>query len=98
MNVAITRAKKQLTVICDSETVGSDRLLGEFLQYLKGSRKKRRAYIRRPVSGDVQWPLLKNTKYVGRPSKFDWARFHANVEEINRSKIVGEYQSVYYLK
>ena len=94
LNVAITRAKKQLTVICDSETVGSDRLLGEFLQYLKGPKKKRRAYIWRPKPGDVQWPLLKNTKYVESPSKFDWASFHANLEEIDRSKIVGEFQCI----
>ena len=91
LNVAITRAKKQLTVICDTETVGSDRLLAEFLQYLKGSRKKKRAYIRRPGPGDVHWPLLKGTKYVGSPSKFDWSSFHANEEEIDRSKIVGQY-------
>merc|ERR1711911_211655 len=99
LNVAITRAKKQLTVICDSETVGSDRLLAQFLQYLKGSRKnnknsninnnnKRRAFIRRPGPGEVQWPLLKGTKYVSSPSKFDWASFHAHEEEIDRSKIV----------
>ena len=91
LNVAITRAKKQLTVICDTETVGSDRLLAEFLQYLKGSRKKKRAYIRRPGPGDVHWPLLKGTKYVGSPSKFDWSNFHANEEDIDRSKIVGQY-------
>ena len=78
MNVAITRAKKQLTVICDSETVGSDRLLAEFLQYLKGSSKKMkrpRAFIWRPETADVCWDLLKSTDYAGSPfspSKFDW--------------------------
>ena len=83
MNVAITRAKKQLTVICDSETVGSDRLLAEFLQYLKGSKKKKRAYIWRPETADVHWDLLKSTDYAGSPfspSKFDWARVNANEE------------------
>ena len=84
MNVAITRAKKQLTVICDSETVGSDRLLAEFLQYLKGSKKKRsRAFMWSPETADVHWDLLKSTDYAGSPfspTKFDWARVNANEE------------------
>ena len=84
--------------------MGSDPLLAQFLQYLKGSRKnnknkninnnnKKRAFIRRPGPGEVQWPLLKGTKYVSSPSKFDWASFHAHEEEIDRSKIVCKYFS-----
>ena len=34
LNVAVTRAKRQVIVICDSETVGSDQFLSEFLHYL----------------------------------------------------------------
>ena len=65
--------------------------MGEFLQYLKGSKKKGpRAYIRRPTPGDVMRPL-KSTKYGASPSKFDWASFDANEEEVDRSRIVGEY-------
>ena len=89
LNVAITRAKKQLTVICDSETVGSDRLLGQFLQYLKGS--KARAFIRRPEAGDVNWHLLKD-KYIGSPSKLSLACSQAALEKgMCRLKMVGEY-------
>ena len=34
LNVAVTRARRQVVVICDSETVGTDPFLKEFLEYL----------------------------------------------------------------
>ena len=35
INVAITRAKRQVVVICDSETVGSNDFLDRLLQYIE---------------------------------------------------------------
>ena len=35
LNVAVTRARRQVTVICDSETVGRDLFLRQFLDYLE---------------------------------------------------------------
>jgi len=34
LNVAVTRARRQVVVVCDSETVGTDPFLKEFLEYL----------------------------------------------------------------
>lgn len=35
LNVAVTRARRQVTAICDSETVGRDTFLKQFLNYLE---------------------------------------------------------------
>ena len=35
LNVAVTRARRQLIVVCDTETVKSDDFLGEFVEYME---------------------------------------------------------------
>ena len=34
LNVAVTRARRHLAVVCDSETVGKNEFLGDFLKYM----------------------------------------------------------------
>jgi len=35
LNVAVTRARRHIAVICDSETVKNDKFLGEFVEYME---------------------------------------------------------------
>ena len=55
LNVAVTRARRQVIVICDSETVGTDTFLREFLDYLteRGSIETADTYSNLP---DVSRP------------------------------------------
>jgi len=43
LNVAVTRARRHLAVICDSETVKNDKFLGEFVEYLEKEGEVRSA-------------------------------------------------------
>eukprot|EP00092_Neocalanus_flemingeri_P015084 GFUD01016295.1.p1 GENE.GFUD01016295.1~~GFUD01016295.1.p1 ORF type:complete len:986 (-),score=401.27 GFUD01016295.1:749-3706(-) len=43
LNVAVTRARRHLAVICDSETVKRDKFLGEFVEYLEKEGEVRSA-------------------------------------------------------
>jgi len=43
LNVAVTRARRHLAVICDSETVKSDKFLREFVEYLEKEGEVRSA-------------------------------------------------------
>ena len=92
LNVAITRAKKHLTIICDTETVtGNQRrkvtVIREFLNYMK-----KHGTIRRPRLFDNF--LLKTQ--TGLTIKH-MARENATKEEIDRSKIVGKNRFYYQL-
>ena len=35
LNVGVTRARRQLVLICDSSTVGEDEFLGRFISYMR---------------------------------------------------------------
>ena len=35
LNVAVTRAKRQLVLVCDAATVSKDEFLGKFVQYMR---------------------------------------------------------------
>ena len=41
LNVAVTRARRQLIVVCDTETVKGDKFLGEFVEYLEAEGELR---------------------------------------------------------
>lgn len=45
LNVAITRAKRQVTLICDSETVGRDKFMKRMLDYFEDNSDQRFAYV-----------------------------------------------------
>ena len=90
LNVAITRAKKHLTIICDTETVaGSQRVtvIREFLMYVK-----KHGTVWRPGPLDVNHSLLKTSKHSTKLflTISHMARSNAIKEEMDRSKIVGE--------
>merc|ERR1712083_938051 len=43
LNVAVTRARRQLIVVCDTETVKNDKFLKEFIEYLEKEGEVRSA-------------------------------------------------------
>ena len=87
LNVAITRAKKHLTVICDTETVTVHQQIREFLQYIK-----KNGTWKRPKPIDVDKSMLKGPRHQG--NNFlpiaQLTRSNAVIDHIDRSKVVGE--------
>ena len=87
LNVAITRAKKHLAVICDTETVTVHQQIREFLQYIK-----KNGFWKRPKPIDMNKSILRGPRNPG--SNFlpisQLTRTTATVEHIDRAKVMGK--------
>ena len=87
LNVAITRAKKHLALVCDTETVTVHQQIREFLQYIK-----KNGTWKRPKPIDVNKAVLKGPRHQG--NNFlpiaQLTQYNAVIEHIDRSKVVGE--------
>lgn len=86
LNVAITRAKKHLALICDTETVTVHQQIREFLQYIK-----KNGTWKRPKPIDVNKAKLKGPRHQG--NNFlpiaQLTRSNAGIDHIDRSKVLG---------
>ena len=87
LNVAITRAKKHLAIICDTETVTVHQEIREFLQYVKNN-----GTWKRPNPIDVNKAILRGPKHLG--NNFlpiaQLTRSNVVVEHIDRAKVLGK--------
>ncbi len=77
LNVAVTRGRRHVCVVCDAETVGKDSFLGEFLAYMESEGEVRSAmqYTERLENTEVARPegmelvLNDNSRAVDKESK-----------------------------
>jgi len=88
LNVAVTRARRHLAVICDSETVRNDKFLGEFVEYLEKEGEVRSAsmFVDLPIINRPEGLELSLGGF-GEKVKDKRKDERKNVKQVKRSKV-----------